>query len=301
MTKLWCMRGLSGSGKSHRAAEIARESGAVIVCRDDLRKMLLGSHWTGRKVDEDRVTIAEEAQVAALIKSGVSTVVDATHLHTPYLRRWARLATRLGAKFEVVDVHSDIEECKRNDHARMLGGGRYVGDGVIEKQAKRWPVERWPVVTAEPPLEIIPYVPDISLPEALILDLDGTIALHTSGRSPYDYTRVHEDTVNGHVRDVVNSWVDVHPYRRVLAVSGREDSCREATAKWLRDNRVAHDLLLMRKAGDFRRDAIVKYEIFNSEIRDRYNVRFAIDDRLQVIQMYRKLGLTVFDVAGNEF
>ena len=61
MPKLWAMRGYSAAGKSTRAAEIAKENDAVIVNRDLLRLMLLGSYWTGEKVDEDRVTIAEEA------------------------------------------------------------------------------------------------------------------------------------------------------------------------------------------------------------------------------------------------
>src|SRR6185503_3876447 len=128
MTKLWVMRGYSGSGKSTKAREIADANDAVVVCRDDLRKMLLGQFWTGKKLDEDRVSIAEMAQVEAFLLAGTQVVVDATHLNPKYLRQWAKMATRIGVDFQVVDVHNEVSVCRQNDHARMLAGGRYVGD-----------------------------------------------------------------------------------------------------------------------------------------------------------------------------
>jgi predicted kinase len=297
--KLTAMRGFSGSGKSTRAAEIARDTGAVVVNRDLLRLMLLGSFWTGKKEDEDRVTVAEQALVDSFLRSGTSVVVDATHLNPAFLRRWARMATKLGTDFEVVDVHADMYECKRRDHARMLEGGRYVGDTVIDRQTKQWPVHKWPTVTAEPPLKVLPYVPNLDLPKALILDLDGTIALHTSGRGPFEYSRVGEDSVDGVVRDLVN--LHAGNGYRVIAVSGREDVCFRDTIDWLTANDIFWDELFMRKAKDFRQDAVVKYEIFDSKIRDNFNVRFAVDDRKSVVSMWRSLNMKVLDVAGNEF
>lgn len=76
---LTCMRGYPGSGKSTKAREIAAATGAVVVCRDDIRKMLHDNYFTGEKEREAEVTIAERAQVSAFLKAGVSVVVDATH------------------------------------------------------------------------------------------------------------------------------------------------------------------------------------------------------------------------------
>ena len=45
----------------------------------------------------------------------------------------------------------------------------------------------------------------------------------------------------------------------------------------------------MRKSGDNRKDTIIKKEIFNSEIRDKYYIDFVIDDRPCVIRMWKKL------------
>jgi hypothetical protein len=67
----------------------------------------------------------------------------------------------------------------------------------------------------------------------------------------------------------------------------------------LNDETVFH--LYMRPEGDMRKDAIVKLEIFDNEIRDNYDVQFALDDRNQVVEAYRSIGLTVLQVTDGEF
>ncbi|RAV17630.1 polynucleotide kinase [Mycobacterium colombiense] len=297
------MRGYSGSGKSTKARQIAQDTGAVVVCRDNLRKMLLGEYWTGRREDEDRVSIAEEAQVLALLGAGVPVVVDATHLVPQFLRRWARIATRHGVDFEVVDVHCDPADCKRNDHGRMLAGGRYVGDRVIDEQVRKHPVEKWPVITATP-FTVDPYRPPMikgSKPPAILVDIDGTLA-HMQGRSPYDYDKVGTDAIDPVIRDLVNEWKYKDPRNRnVIVLSGRDGKCFYDTRRWLWRFGVDYDALIMRERDDNRPDYLVKYELFNKYIRDNYDVKFVLDDRQQVVDMWRKLGLKCLQVAEGNF
>lgn len=59
--------------------------------------------------------------------------------------------------------------------------------------------------------------------------------------------------------------------------------------------------LHMRKAGDGRRDSIVKAEMFDSDIATNFNVLGVFDDRQQVVDMWRDKGLTVFQVAEGDF
>lgn len=314
MTKLVCMRGFSGGGKSVMARMIADEIGGVVVNRDYFRKMLLGEWYTGHRGGEDRVTVAEESSVKALLQAGVNVVVDATHLNSQYLRKWAKLAGQLSADFEVIDVRTDVEECVRRDRERGLAGERSVGEKVIRDQAKRFPMEKWPVVAGRPPLVVEPVEFDPSLPDCVIFDIDSTLAHrhdHGNGkRSPYDFSRVGEDVPDVQIRWLNNLiWNDRdYPDMRILIVSGRDDTCKEATEKWLTDNSIWFDELHMRDtAGDVdergNKDADYrsKYRIFNDHIRGRFNVRFVVDDRAQVISMWRSLGLKVLDVAGNQF
>ncbi len=70
--------------------------------------------------------------------------------------------------------------------------------------------------------------------------------------------------------------------------------------KWTHKNEKV--ILNMREAGDMRKDSIVKKELFDQHIRGKYNVRMVIDDRDQVVDMWRnELGLTCLQVAEGDF
>jgi hypothetical protein len=57
----------------------------------------------------------------------------------------------------------------------------------------------------------------------------------------------------------------------------------------------------MRAAGDTRNDAIVKGELFDIHVRDRYRVRFVLDDRNRVVDWWRRIGLRCWQVAPGNF
>jgi hypothetical protein len=84
-------------------------------------------------------------------------------------------------------------------------------------------------------------------------------------------------------------------------MSGRSDEYRTVTGRWLIDNALPVDGLYMRAAGDHRKDSVVKHELFDKHIRSTYNVLGVFDDRNQVVEMWRAIGLTVFQVADGNF
>jgi hypothetical protein len=51
------------------------------------------------------------------------------------------------------------------------------------------------------------------------------------------------------------------------------------------------------KLPDFR----VKYDLFSEYIRDKYSVKFVLDDRQQVVDMWRRLGLKCLQVQAGDF
>lgn len=299
MTELICMRGYPGSGKT----TAARSMGKTVISRDDLRRAMFDDLRPG-KDGEDAVTLVEEAAVKALLKANRDVVVDAMHVNPRYLRKWAKLAARMGVDFRVVDVRTSVDECvARDDSPDRWSDGKFVGESVIRKIAKRFPMERWPDIRM-PDLSVDPYVPPPDAPyNAVIVDIDGTLA-HMTGRSPYDYSRVHDDTVDHVVRDIVNRYSEDH---HVLVVSGRDPSCREETLKWLQNNDVTFDQLLMRPEdavdnhGNKLPDWQVKLDLFNRHIRHEYNVKFVIDDRQQVVDTWRRLGLKCLQPQEGDF
>jgi hypothetical protein len=57
----------------------------------------------------------------------------------------------------------------------------------------------------------------------------------------------------------------------------------------------------MREAGDSRKDSIVKQELYEKHIEPSYDVFVVLDDRNQVVDMWRSLGLVCLQVAPGDF
>lgn len=132
--------GLPGSGKTTWAqAQVAQHEDTVRVNRDDLRMMLFGAYVIDR-AQEPIVTVAQEAQVTALLVAGQSVIVDDTNLHPPNQRFWETIASRTQADFIVQDMTAiSADECKLRVTKRAQDGGRFVPHDVIDRMAKRIP------------------------------------------------------------------------------------------------------------------------------------------------------------------
>lgn len=66
---------------------------------------------------------------------------------------------------------------------------------------------------------------------------------------------------------------------------------------WLRKHGLPIDHLHMRRGGDYRPDTIVKEEIYHRAIRPYFDVRFAVDDRPEVCDLWRSFGIPVLQVT----
>ena len=147
--------------------------------------------------------------------------------------------------------------------------------------------------------------------ELIVCDLDGTLCdidhrthwvqVPSGVRKNWDafFSEVPNDTPNQAVLDLLYRMSD---YSKVIFCSGRPERCRADTVEWLEKHYFieGHYKLYMRKDGDFRRDDIVKEEILNEHI-DKERVQFVLDDRNQVVDMWRRNGLTCFQVAEGNF
>jgi predicted kinase len=298
VTRLLITRGLPASGKTTFARKL--QPRVVRVNRDDLRRMLHGerlyAQWS-----EGQVTHAQRAMVEALLRAHTDVIVDDTNLRGKTVREWAELAARFGAAFEVHDFTDvPLAECIRRDTDRPAEDR--VGEAPIRRMHERYLAGRnlpLPVPFVAPGEVGVVYQPDPELPPAVLVDIDGTVALMT-GRSPYDWARVGSDAPNPAVIAAVRA---MHAAgHAIVFCSGRDEVCRAETEAWLElyvD--VPYEALFMRPAGDGRKDSVVKREIFDVQIRDRWRVIGVFDDRQQVVRMWRALGLTVFQVAEGDF
>jgi hypothetical protein len=144
------------------------------------------------------------------------------------------------------------------------------------------------------PIEYNPQLPD-----CYIFDIDGTLAIRTN-RGPFDWKRVGEDRVNIPVAfTFINLKISMSV--QMFIFSGRDSVCRPETEKWLKDCKIHHNGLFMRPQGDISRDSIVKEIMYEENIKGKYNVLGIFDDRNQVVDMWRSLGLPCYQVAEGDF
>jgi hypothetical protein len=133
----------------------------------------------------------------------------------------------------------------------------------------------------------------------VLVDVDGTLAIRID-RDPFDWDRASEDFLNEPVATLVRSLLAFG--LEIVFVSGRPESARSITEDWLRKHLGVDGELHLRPDLDFRQDAIVKREIFEAQIQPHHEVVFVLDDRDQVVKMWREeLGLTCLQVSYGDF
>jgi len=136
----------------------------------------------------------------------------------------------------------------------------------------------------------------MDLPNAIICDIDRTLALFGESENPYhrDYLK---DSVN---RSVYAILCRFQADTTIFLVTGRKESDRVVTKQWLANNAIPYDYLYMRQTDDIRNDYTIKLEIYNKYIKYRCNVIAVFDDRLQVCRLWYELGLPLFRVGNPD-
>lgn len=134
----------------------------------------------------------------------------------------------------------------------------------------------------------------------IIVDIDGTLAIR-GDRSPYDWNKVDLDTVNEPVKLILDMYAKMHPDRKIFVFSGRDEVCYSKTEKWLHQNFILFDHLHLRPEKNQEKDSIIKERLYNEFVLGKHEVDFVLDDRDQVVQLWRSLGLTCLQVAYGDF
>ncbi len=281
--------GLPGSGKSTWALEMLADNPGNVkrVNKDDLRALIDGGKWS--RDNEKFVLEVRDSIIVAALQHGKHIIVDDTNFAPPHRERLKTLARENGAEFKVQDfTHVSIETCIERDLKRQNS----VGEAVIRKMWKQY-------LAPKPP--VIPYDPN--KPSVYICDLDGTLCL-MNGRGPYEGDKCDTDLPNmAVVRTIQNL---MRAGEQVIFASGRYETVREKSISWLKQYVFTHvpactPILFMRADGDSRQDAVIKAEIYERYIKPNWNIVAVFDDRARVVEGWRQLGLTVFQVAEGEF
>ncbi len=300
--------GLPGCGKTTWANEQVKSarSKTVIVNLDDIRQTMAGSH-SNYKFRKDNEQYVQNAQYSAAVHAAANKwniIVGDTNLNPSVREKWKEFAKEHGYTYkeqnffeefkkgktfvhEFFAVKEYVKLCKERNLLREKSVPEEVIDGMAEKYF--YSAFNAPVPT------------NTDLPEAIVVDIDGTLAHMNGKRGPYEEKKVSVDDPDA---EVILSVLAEKNYlgRTVIIMSGRHETCQEDTEAWLQKYGIPYDHIFMRGAEDSRSDDIVKYELYMNNVFDKYKVVKVFDDRQKVVEMWRKLlKLKVFAVAEGNF
>jgi hypothetical protein len=122
---------------------------------------------------------------------GCDVIVDDTSLRARHVRGLMNIAHQAGATVEIIDFTAlPLEECVRRDTQRPEP--ERVGADVIRSLYARYLAQLHGKPLPIPPLPgrtdhamaVEPYTPQHGTPAAILVDLDGTVALLREGQKP---------------------------------------------------------------------------------------------------------------------
>jgi FMN phosphatase YigB (HAD superfamily) len=145
--------------------------------------------------------------------------------------------------------------------------------------------------------------------KTVLFDIDGTLA-NIEHRRAYltkslpDWkafnAEMGNDIPNTSVVSLYKALWNANSYELIL-VTGRNERSRALTEQWLTWNEIPFSRLLMRGDHDFRADHVIKEELLDLLISEGKEIVFTVDDRQQVVDMWRRRGITCLQCDVGDF
>lgn len=307
MNKIILTVGIPASFKSTWAkAEVASNPEKIVrVNRDSLREMINNFHFCDST--EKMITSITNFTLQQALKAGKDVILDQTNINRKNFNDICKIVKGMNIDCIVMEkpffVELDVAilaDSKREGHAK-------VGEDVVKKFWKKsggtlhkhYKPRVETFLKQKTNLKWKPLVQDASKPNALICDLDGTLAI-IGDRSPYSAENCDiVDSPNIPVVDTVSLYYDVG--YKIIFCSGRMEKDRAPTERFIKKCLPNIEyILLMRSDGDQRKDFIIKEELFNNFILNKYNVKLVLDDRLSVCRKWHNIGLNLFRIGDPD-
>ncbi len=299
MQKVILTLGLPASGKTTWAKEELKNNPGKFkrINKDDLRAML-DSNYTPE--NEKFVLQTRDTLIEQSLRDGFSVIIDDTNLHPSHQIRISNIVERFNldtsrdVKIETKFFNTPVDDCIVRDKKRINSVGEKVINTMYNQFNSIYNFD-----------DINHIEQDVTLPKAIIVDIDGTIARRTH-RGPFDLDRVDEDLPKTEILDIVKMFHD-NGYE-IIFLSGRDEVCFDLTSNWIK--KYFHETyeidhsglkLYMRPKDDVRKDSIVKKELFMEHVYNKYYITHVLDDRNQVVHFWRSIGLTCLQVAQGNF
>lgn len=286
MKRLKMMVGPPGAGKSTYALSTTSSDGLAYINQDSQGKhehLNLFHNFLSRDLD---------------------IVIDRLNFTKEQRQRYIAPAKAKGYTIEIIVLHENQDTCMK----RMLARENHetITDEAGARQALHMFQTKYERVTDDEADTVTRVWPEGEKTKIIVCDIDGTMA-NIEHRLHYVRREGKKDWKNFFKemdKDVVNEWCQEivrNSKFPVVFCSGRPDDYKQVTKEWLTNVAKLDGGLMMRSRNDFRRDDIVKEQILDFEILTRYSVAYVLDDRKQVVDMWRKRGLVCLQCNEGDF
>ncbi len=303
--KIYLTVGAPATGKSTWAKSKVSEdpNNYLRINNDDLRQSFNGGVWSHDY--EKLIKQTRESLIKLGLSNGKNIIIDNINADKNLFKDVCKIVEAANVDCIIIEkpFYEELDVLLERDSQRK--GSAKVGEAVVRKWFKKLGGKLHN--NYDPRIETFvkkqytnKLKQDENLPKAIISDLDGTLALFEHHRGPYDATNCDNDLPYVPVVESVKAFYKLG--YKVLFCSGREDKYKEPTIKFIEKYLPGLEYqLFMRKSGDMRKDSIIKEEIYRNNIEGKYYISHIYDDRVQVVSLWRSLGLTCFQVAPGEF
>ena len=298
--KILLLVGIPASGKTTwKEKFLSQNDNYISVSRDDFRYMFKNSGWLDPK-GEKLVSESVKQTIIRAINSKYNVVIDQTNVNIKHLNPFIEFCEKLAdVEFQIFDIPYEV--AVERDSKRKNSVGEEVIKKMYQNYLNLFESNFDFSIRKKKPLivENIEWKINDNFPKAVIFDVDGTLAHNNGKRGYFDWNKVYVDVVDEKIRETLN--VFKNSGYKIIIVTGRDGSCEQLTKNWLKTNNIHFDQIFMRQEDDYRKDTIIKKEIYNDYIKDNFNVLGVFDDREKVCDLYRSLGLKVFQVADGMY
>jgi len=274
-------------------------SGKTTACKEYL--------FAARVSQDEQGKVEHYKEFQAAVLAGINVVVDRMNFSVEQRARYIHTARMSGYGIRIVVLQVPYSICL----GRMQERGEHPTISTEEqmKSALHTFYTKYERPTKEE-CDILEFRghDNPGRGECIIVDLDGTLCdtshrqhfMNVEGKKDWKgfFAGINEDGLNKAVYAVLDRMYD---NTSIVLASGRPDDYMTETKAWLMKHDVPYGSLFMRRRHDFRRDDIVKEVILDFEILPRYKPLFVLDDRKQVVDMWRRRGIACFQVAEGDF
>ncbi len=289
--------GVPASSKSTQAKEFLLKNPKWIrVNRDSFREMLRNEQQCENTI-ESMITEMSYCAIDSALSRKLNIIIDNTNLKRKYIDAIVEYVKyRADVEFQIFDI--SLEKAIERDAFR----DKKVGEVVIKRMYQEYMdlmssfnysfLNKKTFIYKDPEF-------DVTLPKAVMIDLDGTLCHANGKRGYFDWLKVDRDDMDEVLFETYKLYKDAGYV--IIICTGRDEEARPATELWLNSYGIEYDMLLMRSKGLMDKDIKVKKALWEDNVKGKYNVRCVFEDRQQVVDMWRENGLKVFQVSRGEY